>query len=124
MVKLKLGGVEYPLVLTVRAMDELAQTGVTLENLFQYIQIEGRTFEEAVAHGLQVLGILIDCGLDAMHWQSGEAVPEMPDAALVRRVLTPGQIWGLCEAAVIESLKRTVEADHSKNGESAVGISP
>ena len=124
MAKLKLGGVEYPLVLTVRAMDELAQMGVTLENLFQYIQIEGRTFEEAVAHGLQVLGILIDCGLDAMHWQSGEAVPEMPDAALVRRVLTPGQIWGLCEAAVLDSLKRTVEADHSKNGESAVGTSP
>lgn len=120
MVKLKLGGVEYPLVLTVRAMDELAQMGVTLENLFQYIQIEGRTFEEAVEHGLRVLGILIDCGLDAMHWQSGEAVPEMPDSALVRRVLTPGQIWGLCEAAVLESLKRTVEADHSKNGASAV----
>ena len=123
MVKLKLGGVEYPLVLTVGAMDELAQMGVTLENLFQYIQIEGRTFDEAVEHGLELLDILLDAGSNVLYFQTGEEQASA-DRALLRRVLTPGQIWGLCEAAVLESLKRTVEADHSKNWESAVGISP
>lgn len=118
-VKLKLSGVEYPLVLTVRAMDELAQMGVTLENLFQYIQIEGRSFEEAVEHGLELLDILMDAGAQALSYQTGEILP-VPDLGVIRTVLTPGQIWGLCEAAVLESLKRTVEADHSKNGESAV----
>lgn len=118
-VKLKLSGVEYPLVLTVRAMDELAQMGVTLENLFQYIQIEGRTFEEAVEHGLELLDILMAAGAQALNYQTGEILP-VPDLGVIRTVLTPGQIWGLCEAAVLESLKRTVEADHSKNGESAV----
>lgn len=123
MVKLKLGGVEYPLVLTVRAMDELAQMGVALENLFQYIQIEGRTFDEAVEHGLQVLDILLHSGWEAHRIQTGEELLP-PDWNVMRLVLTPGQIWGLCEAAVLDSLKRTVEADHSKNGESAVGTSP
>ena len=123
MVKLKLGGVEYPLVLTVGAMDELAQMGVTLVNLFQYIQIEGRTFEEAVEHGLELLDILLDAGSNVLYFQTGEEQASA-DRALLRRVLTPGQIWGLCEAAVLDSLKRTVEADHSKNGESAVGTSP
>lgn len=124
MVNLKLGGVEYPLVLTVTAMDDLAQMGVTLENLFQYIQIEGRSFDEAVERGLDVLRVLLEAGRMAEAYRTasepGYAVP----ADILRQVLTPGQIWGLCEAAVLESLKRTVEADHSKNGESAVGTSP
>ena len=124
MVKLKLGGVEYPLVLTVGAMDELAQMGVTLENLFQYIfPSEGRPYAETVEHGLQVLDILLHSGWEADRIQTGEELLP-PDWNVIRLVLTPGQIWGLCEAAVLESLKRTVEADHSKNGESAVGISP
>ena len=121
MVKLKLGGVEYPLVLTVQAMDDLAQMGVTLENLSQYIfPSEGRPYAETVEHGLDVLHVLLEAGRMAEAYRTasdpGYAVP----ADILRQVLTPGQIWELCEAAVIESLKRTVEADHSKNGESAV----
>lgn len=120
MVELKLGKVKYPLLLTVGALDELAQMGVTLENLFQYIQIEGRTFEEAVEHGLDVLHVLVEAGRMAEAYSTasepGWAVP----ADVLRQVLTPGQVWGLCEAAVLDSLKRTVEADHAKNGESAV----
>lgn len=120
MVKLKIGAEEYPLVMTVGALDELAQMGVTLENLFQYISPENRTFAEAVEHGLTVLDVLIGAGVAAQMIQNPGFLPEGLSMVVVRHALTPGQIWGLCEAAVLEGLARTVEADHSKNAGSAV----
>lgn len=121
MVKLRIGGTEYPLVLTVGALDALAQMGITIENLFQYFRVEGRTFAEAVEHGLQVLDTLLEGGRIAEAVRSG-ADPAAPPLSMdmLRQALTPGQVWGLCEAAIIDSLKRTVEADHSKNAGSAV----
>lgn len=120
MVKLRIDGTEYPLVLTVGALDSLAQRGVTIENLFQYFSVEGRTFAEAVEHGLQVLDILLECGLIAEAVRSGTEPAAPLSMDMLRPALTPGQVWGLCEAAIIDSLKRTVEADHSKNAGSAV----
>lgn len=120
MVNLRLGGTEYPLVLTVGALDALAQMGITIENLFQYFSVESRTFDEAVEHGLQVLGILLEGGRIAEAVRSGTEPADPLSMDMLRPVLTPGQVWGLCEAAIIDSMKRTVEADHSKNAESAV----
>lgn len=119
MVKLRLGNAEHPLVLTVGALDELAQMGVTLENLFQYMQLEGRDFGEAIDHGLRIMDILLRGGESVAYYQNGTA-PEPVSREILRHVLTPGQVWGLCEAAVLDSLKRTVEADHSKNADPAV----
>lgn len=120
MVKLKLGADEYPLSLTVRALDVLAQKGVTIENLSQYFAFEKQTLSDAVDHGLEVLDILIAGGSAQHKFYTGVGVPTAPDMQLLRDVLTPGQVWGLCEAAIIDSLKRTVEADTSKNAGSAV----
>lgn len=120
MVKLKLGEHEYPLVLTVRALDMLAQKGVTIENLSQYFAFEKQPLCDAVEHGLEVLDILISGGAAQHEFHTGTRLPPNPDPMLLRDVLSPGQIWGLCEAAIIDSLKRTVEADTSKNAASAV----
>lgn len=120
MAKLKLGGVEYPLVLTVGAMDALAERGVTVENLFQFYSVEHNAFAEAVEHGLELLDILAACGCVSANLGGTVNAGPLPDMGIVRQVLTPGQVWGLCDAAIIDGLKRTVEADHSKNADSAV----
>lgn len=120
MVKLRSGGTEYPLALTVGVLDALAQMGITIESLFQYFSVEGRTFDEAVEHGLQVLDTLLEGGRIAEAVRSGAELAAPLSMDMLRHALTPGQVWGLCEAAIIDSLKRTVEADHSKNAGSAV----
>lgn len=120
MVKLKLGETEYPLVLTVGALDSLAVRGVTIENLFQFYSVEHNSFAEAVEHGLELLDILAECGcVSVSGCRIGDNGP-LPDMGIVRQILTPGQVWGLCDAAILAGLKRTVEADHSKNADSAV----
>lgn len=120
MVKLRLGNAEYPLVLTVGALDALAERGVTLENLFQFYSVEHHPFAEAVEHGLEVLGILAEAGIVASSIDGSVDAGPKPDMVAVRLMLTPGQVWGLCDAAIIDGLKRTVEADHAKNADSAV----
>lgn len=120
MVKLKLGEIEYPLVLTVGALDALAERGVTVETLFQFYSVEHNSFAEAVEHGLEVLHILALGGAAAANLGNTIPAGQMPDGSVIRHVLTPGQVWGLCDAAIIDGLKRTVEAAHSKNADSAV----
>lgn len=117
-VKLKLGETEYPVVFTVGALDALAQMGVTPENLFQYYGFEGQPFDTAVEHAVAVLGVLLEAGRDVVRIETGTDGPHA-DLGVIRRVLTPGQVCGLIDAAIADGLKRTVEADHSKNASDA-----
>ncbi len=114
MVELRIGENRYPLVLTVGALDRLAQRGVTLETLPKFITPDGRAFGEAVENCFELLGILAKGGADQAVLMGREA-PGLPDLSLVRLVLTPGQLMHLCDAACLDGLKRTVEADHTKN---------
>lgn len=118
-VKLTLGETEYPVAFTVGALDALAQMGVTPENLFQYYGFEGQPFDTAVEHAVAVLGVLLEAGAEVARIQTGTDGPHA-DLGVVRRVLTPGQLAGLIDAAIADGLTRTVEADHSKNANDAV----
>lgn len=123
MVALKIGEDQYPLVLTVGALDRLAVRGETLETLFEFTSTKGRTFAEAVENGFELLDILAWAGKEKADLE-GESHPGMPDLELARLVLTPGQVLGLCDAAILDGLRRTVEADYSKNAGGAEAESP
>ena len=123
MVALKIGENQYPLVLTVGALDRLAQRGLTLDNLPEFISPKDKSYGEAVENGLELLAILSEAAWDKAEMED-KAHSDLPDLELARLVLTPGQVLGLCDAAIIEGLTRRVEADYTKNGESAEVESP
>lgn len=117
MVALRVAGVEYPLVMTVGAMDVLAQMGQTIDTLVDYISPAKHPFPVAVDHGLEVLEVFAQAGAERRRLHGG-ADASTPDFGIVRQALTPAEVLGLCDAAIVEGITRRVEADHEKNGES------
>lgn len=115
MAKLILGGQEYPLVMTVGVLDGMGKLGVDIQGIPGYFSPGKRPVGEAIDNGLEFLRRLMEAAQEAAFIRDGTEYTELPDPMLLRRLLTPGQIWGLCDAAITDSLVRTVEAAPEKN---------
>lgn len=130
MVKIKILGNEYPLVLTVAALDDLKARGVALSEVGGLLALrEGTTIETVVDNSLWLLGVLMREGKANAAYTSPEmAVGELPTAEELRHILTPGQvlydILPQLSRALMESMARTTEAAHEKNAADAVGACP
>lgn len=124
MAKIVIGGVEYPLVMTVGVLDEMALKGYNADRVPQYFLGEGQSFETKMDHGIDFLQLLMNAGQRAAEIRDGATPLEIPPAETLRVLLTPGQVWGLCDAAIMDSIRRTVEAEPGKNGDHAATASP
>ena len=108
----------FPLMMTVGVLDQMALKGYTVNDIPQYFRGEGQTIETDMEHGIEFILMTAQAAQQAAIVRDGadpEKLPKLPDGELLRMVLTPGQVWGLCDAAICDSLVRTVEAAPEKN---------
>ncbi len=118
MAKLILGGKEFPLVMTVGVMDEMALKGYAVDDIPKYFRKEGQPIETDMEHGIDFILLTARAAQEMAVFRDDadpNALPELPDPELLRHVLTPGDVWGLCDDAIRHSLVRTVEAAPGKN---------
>lgn len=123
MAMLRIGGQDFPLVMTVGVLDDLAQAGYPIQDVPKFFSPTENPLEEAINNGIKLLHDLMAAGQEAAAIREGLEPMEIPEQGTLRRLLTPGQVWGLCDAAILASLSRTVEAAPGKNP-SAVTKSP
>lgn len=117
MAKLILGGKEFPLVMTVGVMDEMALKGYAVDDIPKYFFREGQTIETDMDHGIDFILMTARAGQAVAVVRDGadpKSLPELPAPELLRPLLTPGDVWGLCNDAINHSLVRTVEAEPGK----------
>lgn len=115
MAKLRIGGQEYPLVMTVDVLDQMAVKGYNVQDVPKFFHGKDLTWEEAIENGIEFLNMLMVAGQVSAHIRSGAEMAELPEEKTLRLILTPPQIGALCDAAILDSLKRTVEAAPEKN---------
>lgn len=117
MAKLILGGKEFPLVMTVGVMDEMAMRGYAVDDIPKYFRKEGQPIETDMEHGIEFILMTARAGQTVAVVRDGadpKSLPELPAPELLRPLLTPGDVWGLCDDAIRHSLVRTVEAEPGK----------
>lgn len=117
MAKLILGGHEYPLAMTVGVLDEMAMRGYPVDKIPEFFRKEGQTIETDMEHGIEFILMTASAAQHMAIVRDGadpESLPALPDSELLRTVLTPGDVWGLCDDAIRHSLVRTVEAEPGK----------
>ena len=117
MAKLILGGNEYPLAMTVGVLDEMAMRGYPVDKIPEFFRKEGQPIETDMDHGIDFILMTARAGQAVAVVRDGadpESLPALPDPELLRTVLTPGDVWGLCDDAIRHSLVRTVEAEPGK----------
>ena len=117
MAKLILGGDEFPLVMTVGVMDEMAMRGYPVDKIPEFFRKEGQTIETDMDNGIEFVLMTARAGLAVAAFRDGadpKSLPELPAPELLRQLLTPGDVWGLCDDAIRHSLVRTVEAEPGK----------
>ena len=108
----------FPLMMTVGVLDQMALKGYTVNDIPQYFRAEGQTIEVDIEHGIEFILMTAQAAQQAAIVRDGadpEKLPKLPDGELLRRVLTPGEVWGLCNDAILDSLVRPVEAAPEKN---------
>lgn len=115
MAKLRIGGKEFSLVMTVGVLDQMAVKGYNVQDVPKFFSDNTHTMEQDMDNGIEFLLMLMDAGQIAAMIRDGAELQELPEAEHLRSLLTPGQVWGLCDAAILDSLKRTVEAAPEKN---------
>ena len=116
MAKLRIGGKEFPLVMTVGVLDQMAVKGYNVQDVPKFFSDKDHSMEQDMDNGIDFLMMLMFAGQESAQIREGVVEPvELPEAHQLRRLLTPGQVWGLCDAAIRDSLKRTVEAAPGKN---------
>ena len=116
MAKLRIGGKEFPLVMTVGVLDQMAVKGYNVQDVPKFFSDKDHSMEQDMDNGIEFLMMLMFAGQESAQIREGVVEPvELPEAHQLRRLLTPGQVWGLCDAAILDSLKRTVEAAPGKN---------
>ena len=116
MAKLRIGGKEFPLVMTVGVLDQMAVKGYNVQDVPKFFSDKSHTMEQDMDNGIEFLMMLMDAGqVAAMIRDGAEPQVKLPETEHLRSLLTPGQVWGLCDAAILDSLKRTVEAAPGKN---------
>lgn len=117
MAKLILGGKEFPLVMTVGVLDEMAMRGYPVDKIPEFFRKEGQAIETDMDNGI---AFILMTAFAAQHMAlvrdgaDPKSLPALPDPELLRTVLTPGDVWGLCDDAIRHSLVRTVEAEPGK----------
>lgn len=116
MAKLRIGGQEYPLVMTVDVLDQMALKGYNVQDVPKFFSDKNHSMEQDMDNGIEFLQMLMFAGQESAQVRDGVVAPvELPTDHQLRLLLTPGQVWGLCDAAILDSLKRTVEAAPGKN---------
>lgn len=116
MAKLRIGGQEYPLVMTVGVLDQMALKGYNVQDVPKFFSDKNHTMEQDMDNGIEFLQMLMFAGQESAQVRDGIVDPvDLPTEHQLRQLLTPGQVWGLCDAAILDSLKRTVEAAPGKN---------
>lgn len=115
MAKLRIGGQEYPLVMTVDVLDQMALKGYNVQDVPKFFHGKDLTWEKAIENGIEFLKMLMEAGQVSAHIRDGVEPVDLPDEKILRLILTPPQIDALCDAAILDSLKRTVEAAPGKN---------
>lgn len=116
MAKLRIGGKDFPLVMTVGVLDQMAVMGYNVQDVPKFFSDKDHSMEQDMDNGIEFLLMLMFAGQESAQIRDGVVEPvELPEAHQLRLLLTPGQVWGLCDAAILDSLKRTVEAAPGKN---------
>lgn len=117
MAKLILGGNEYPLAMTVGVLDDMAMRGYPVDKIPEFFHKEGQSIETDMDNGIEFILMTARAGQAVAVARDGadpKSLPELPAPELLRRLLTPGDVWGLCDDAIRHSLVRTVEAEPGK----------
>ena len=117
MAKLILGGNEFPLVMTVGVLDDMAMRGYPVDKIPEFFRKEGQPIETDMDHGIEFILMTARAGQAVAVARDGadpKSLPELPAPELLRPLLTPGDVWGLCDDAIRHSLVRTVEAEPGK----------
>ena len=115
MAKLRIGGKEFPLVMTVGVLDQMAVKGYNVQDVPKFFHAAELTWEESINNGIEFLTMLMEAGQVSAHIRDGVEPVDLPSENLLRLMLTPPQLSALCDAAILDSLKRTVEAAPEKN---------
>lgn len=128
MAKLILGEDVFPLSVTVGVMDDMALKGYPLCDIPRFFRANPPDICQAdIDNGVEFVLMAAQAAQKAAIVRDGvdpDKLPKLPDGELLRRVLTPGQIWGLCDNAILDSLVRTVEAAPDGKKQAAVEKSP
>jgi hypothetical protein len=128
MAKLILGENVFPLLVTVGVMDDMALKGYPLRDIPRFFRADPPDVCQAdIDNSVEFVLMAAQAAQEAAIIRDGvdpEKLPKLPDGELLRRALTPGQIWGLCDDAILDSLVRTVEAAPGEKKQAAVEKSP
>lgn len=125
MASVTIRGREYPLCLTVAALDDLKARGYTLRDVSAVLSIQkDDTIDTVAERAIWLLSVLIREGEMNRYYAVGdEDKPRgIPSEEVLRRMLTPGQAVGMLipmMAAVSESMKQDIEAASPKNADQA-----
>lgn len=122
MVNAEIRGKQFPLCLTVGALDEIGATCGGLGKLSEYLHGDGSVVGVA-SRTTWALALLMREGQANRRATAricGEEIPEqyVPDAAVLADALTPGEACGYLGVvleAVAQSLEQKIEAAPSKN---------
>ena len=107
----------FPLMMTVGVLDQMALKGYTANDIPLYFRAEGQSIGTDMDHGIEFILMTAQAAQQAAIVRDGadpDRLPKLPDGELLRLVLTPGEVWGLCNDAILDSLVRTVEAAPEK----------
>ena len=115
MAKLRIGGKDFPLLTTVGVLDQMALKGYTVKDLPQFLHGKELTWEESIENCVEFLLMVMEAGQLAALIRDNAEPMEIPAGETLRNLLTPQQLSGLCDAAIVDSLYRTVEAEPGKN---------
>lgn len=115
MAKLRIGGKDFPLVMTVGMLDQMALKGYTVKDIPQFLHGKELTWEASIENCVEFLLMVMEAGQLAALIRDNTEPMEIPAGETLRNLLTPQQLSGLCDAAIVDSLYRTVEAEPGKN---------
>ena len=115
MAKLRIGGKDFPLLTTVGVLDQMALKGYTVKDLPQFLHGKELSWEESIDNCVEFLLMVMEAGQLAAMIRDGAELLALPEGDTLRNLLTPQQLSGLCDAAIVDSLYRTVEAEPGKN---------
>lgn len=119
-IKIKLDGVEYPMCMSLTAVERIEEEFGGLEEMMEAVSYSDATGMSGLIRSMETaLGIFLDAGRIYVQ-QNGETVPPLPDCRIadLLGVDDLGGVFGdLLGGVVSSSSEREVEAEPSKKGE-------
>ena len=124
MASITINGREYPLCLTVAALDDLKSRGYGLRDISKIVQpAEGESVDDVAERTVWMLSILIREGEMHRCILAGEGrAQSVPGYDLLARIMTPGRAMaslGIVIQAITESMHQEIEAAPPKNADRA-----